>query len=138
MSEDKPQDYKKRISVELSNSLFRGETAPWGEPMDMPDPSVMQQDFSHHTSASSLHSDYRHQQPPAPQQQQQGGAMHMQGSYNEPMSLEPMMQDLDLGSHTDYGMDPALANLGQPSGDLNLDALPPTDSSGLAFFDTDL
>ena len=31
MSEDKPQDYKKRISVELSNSLFRADTAPWGE-----------------------------------------------------------------------------------------------------------
>ena len=31
MSEDKPQDYKKRISVELSNSLFRADSAPWGE-----------------------------------------------------------------------------------------------------------
>nr|BBG74726.1 beta-catenin [Patiria pectinifera] len=134
--EDKPHDYKKRITVELSNSLFRGDTATWGEPMDMPDPPLIQQDFSHHSSASSLHSDYRHQQPPP--QQQQGGAMHMQGNYQEPMSLEPMMQDLDLGSHTDYGMDPTLANLGPPSADLNLDGLPPTDSSGLAFFDTDL
>jgi len=25
MSEDKPQDYKKRLSVELTSSLFRGD-----------------------------------------------------------------------------------------------------------------
>ena len=31
MSEDKPQDYKKRISVELSNSLFRGDSMPWAD-----------------------------------------------------------------------------------------------------------
>ncbi len=29
MSEDKPQDYKKRLSVELTSSLFRGEQATW-------------------------------------------------------------------------------------------------------------
>ena len=31
MSEDKPQDYKKRLSVELTSSLFRGEQVSWGE-----------------------------------------------------------------------------------------------------------
>ena len=31
MSEDKPQDYKKRLSVELTSSLFRGENVPWTE-----------------------------------------------------------------------------------------------------------
>lgn len=29
MSEDKPQDYKKRLSVELTSSLFRGDQPPW-------------------------------------------------------------------------------------------------------------
>ena len=29
MSEDKPQDYKKRLSVELTSSLFRGDQVPW-------------------------------------------------------------------------------------------------------------
>lgn len=29
MSEDKPQDYKKRLSVELTNSLFRDDAGPW-------------------------------------------------------------------------------------------------------------
>jgi len=32
MSEDKPQDYKKRLSVELSSSLFRGDPLNWNEP----------------------------------------------------------------------------------------------------------
>ncbi|KAH6948164.1 hypothetical protein HPB50_023114 [Hyalomma asiaticum] len=30
MSEDKPQDYKKRLSMELTNSLFREDAGPWG------------------------------------------------------------------------------------------------------------
>ena len=29
MSEDKPQDYKKRLSLELTNSLFRDEPGNW-------------------------------------------------------------------------------------------------------------
>uniref|UniRef100_A0A665TNM9 Catenin beta 1 n=1 Tax=Echeneis naucrates TaxID=173247 RepID=A0A665TNM9_ECHNA len=33
MSEDKPQDYKKRLSVELTSSLFRTEPMAWNEPM---------------------------------------------------------------------------------------------------------
>lgn len=31
MSEDKPQDYKKRLSVELTSSLFRTEAMSWNE-----------------------------------------------------------------------------------------------------------
>lgn len=31
MSEDKPQDYKKRLSVELTSSLFRTEPMTWNE-----------------------------------------------------------------------------------------------------------
>lgn len=31
MSEDKPQDYKKRLSVELTSSLFRTEPMAWNE-----------------------------------------------------------------------------------------------------------
>lgn len=31
MSEDKPQDYKKRLSVELTSSLFRTEPMSWNE-----------------------------------------------------------------------------------------------------------
>lgn len=35
MSEDKPQDYKKRLSVELTSSLFRTEPMAWNEVRDM-------------------------------------------------------------------------------------------------------
>jgi len=31
MSDDKSQDYKKRLSVELTSSLFRGDPADWNE-----------------------------------------------------------------------------------------------------------
>ena len=32
MSEDKPQDYKKRLSMELTNSLFREDNNLWNNP----------------------------------------------------------------------------------------------------------
>lgn len=35
MSEDKPQDYKKRLSVELTSSLFRTEPMAWNEVFSM-------------------------------------------------------------------------------------------------------
>ena len=31
MSDEKPQDYKKRLSVELASSLFRGENIDWNQ-----------------------------------------------------------------------------------------------------------
>ena len=31
MSDDKPKEYKKRLSAELTNSLFRGENVAWNE-----------------------------------------------------------------------------------------------------------
>eukprot|EP00918_Siedleckia_nematoides_P086844 GHVU01191113.1.p1 GENE.GHVU01191113.1~~GHVU01191113.1.p1 ORF type:complete len:744 (-),score=84.03 GHVU01191113.1:104-2257(-) len=45
MSEDKPQDYKKRLSVELTSSLFRGDAMPWADPstMDEMNSSMMQE-----------------------------------------------------------------------------------------------
>uniref|UniRef100_A0A672FM48 Catenin beta 1 n=1 Tax=Salarias fasciatus TaxID=181472 RepID=A0A672FM48_SALFA len=36
MSEDKPQDYKKRLSVELTSSLFRTEPMAWNEVRSVP------------------------------------------------------------------------------------------------------
>lgn len=35
MSEDKPQDYKKRLSVELTNSLLREDQNLWNGDMEM-------------------------------------------------------------------------------------------------------
>ena len=31
MSEDKPHDYKKRLSMELTSSLYRGDNMNWSE-----------------------------------------------------------------------------------------------------------
>ncbi|XP_071493354.1 catenin beta [Diadema antillarum] len=143
MSDDKPTDYKKRISVELGNSLFRGDSVPWGEPLDMPaDNSILPPSsmggpppdptYQHQGSVHSLHQhsnqgEYR--QPPPP----------MQGGYHDATGpIEPMMQDLDLGGGGDFGMDPSLSDMGPPTGDLNLENIPPADNTGLAFFDTDL
>lgn len=36
MSEDKPNDYKKRISIELTNSLIRDDNNMWPQEMGMP------------------------------------------------------------------------------------------------------
>ena len=44
MSEDKPQDYKKRLSVELTSSLFRGDQVPWGDPPGLDDMGMLQED----------------------------------------------------------------------------------------------
>lgn len=35
MSEDKPQDYKKRLSMELTNSLFREDQNMWNGDLGM-------------------------------------------------------------------------------------------------------
>lgn len=35
MSEDKPQDYKKRLSMELTNSLFREDQNLWNGDLGM-------------------------------------------------------------------------------------------------------
>lgn len=42
MSEDKPHDYKKRLSMELTNSLFRDDHQMWPNDLAMqPDLQVM-------------------------------------------------------------------------------------------------
>ena len=66
MSEDKPQDYRKRLSVELTSSLFRGEQVPWNDPTSMDDmnnSSMMPANFGaqpphggpQHSGPGSLH-----------------------------------------------------------------------------------
>lgn len=141
MSDDKAGNYKKRISQEIGNSLFRNDTAPWGEPLDLPSEPMMgsqqmmppDHQFSQHSSHSSLpHHQGDYNQPPS-----------IHGSYHDPVGpIEPMMQDLDIGGNGphEYSMDPGLPDLASPGGDLNLDNLQPgpNDGSGLAFFDTDL
>ncbi|NP_001158477.1 beta-catenin protein [Saccoglossus kowalevskii] len=137
MSEDKPQDYKKRLSVELTSSLFRADSMPWSEPTDMsdlgaallpPDEPYREGMYSHHSSVSSVHSGGHH------------GMHRHPGSYHDPQIPVEPMQDLDLGGHGgDYPMEPPIPDLGPPSADLNLDDIPPADNQlAASWFDTDL
>ncbi|XP_077997286.1 catenin beta-like isoform X2 [Glandiceps talaboti] len=138
MSEDKPQDYKKRLSVELTSSLFRADSMPWSEPTDLSDvggpllaPDEMYREgmYSHHSSVSSVHSGGHHDMH-----------RHPSNSYHDPQIPVEPMQDLDLGGHQgDYPMEPPIPDLGPPTADLNLDDIPPADSQlAASWFDTDL
>lgn len=40
MSEDKPQDYKKRLSMELTNSLFREDHQMWNGDLPLMPPDL--------------------------------------------------------------------------------------------------
>lgn len=42
MSEDKPQDYKKRLSLELTNSLLREDGGVWGEDLSQMPPDMQE------------------------------------------------------------------------------------------------
>lgn len=42
MSEDKPQDYKKRLSLELTNSLLREEGGVWGGDLSQMPPDMQE------------------------------------------------------------------------------------------------
>lgn len=146
MSEDKPQDYKKRLSVELTSSLFRGEQMPWGEPPGL-------DDTIGGGSSQMLPPDEQQGQGP-PQSYQ--GSIHSgsQHDMNRPgFDQVPVdsMQGLEIGSHhgSNYGpMDTTMPELG-PNANIDFQSL---DNSGMhpapphgadqnqmaAWFDTDL
>lgn len=129
MSEDKPQDYKKRLSMELSHSLFRDEQGPWSQDMAMLPP---EENYQEHIYQGS-------QGPPSVH------SSHGRGPYPQGYDQVPIdsLQGLDIGGHdSNYSpMDPM--DIG-PSPDLNfenMDALPPPENpppSQLAWYDTDL
>ncbi|KAH3753274.1 hypothetical protein DPMN_187909 [Dreissena polymorpha] len=110
MSEDKPQDYKKRLSVELTSSLFRGDqNMPWAEPPGFDDVGFGQDEFSR----------------PSEQQMYQGshgGSQHdMSRGFDDQLPINSM-QGLDLGSQGNQYMDDL--NIG-PSGDLSFPSMGP-------------
>lgn len=140
MSEDKPQDYKKRLSVELTSSLFKGEQVPWGEPPGLGDHNMLPPDEIYRGDTMF--------------QQSQGGS---QSDMNRPgfdgQVPVDSMQGLDLGSQhgSNYGQMDAMGV--PPQGFNNMNNM---DNSGLqggqrgtphshadqtqmaAWFDTDL
>lgn len=133
MSEDKPQDYKKRLSMELTHSLFREEQGQWPQELSMLGPDEPYHDPIYQGSQGppSVHSGHG-RAPPFPQGYDQVPIDSMQG--------------LEIGSHhgSNYGpIDPM--DIGT-SPDLNfetLDSLPPPPenappSQHAAWYDTDL
>ncbi|XP_034239468.1 armadillo segment polarity protein isoform X1 [Thrips palmi] len=144
MSEDKPQDYKKRLSMELTNSLFREDQNMWNgdlgmtpELQDMLGPEQVQNyDGLYGQGPPSVHSSH-------------GGRQYQQPGYDA-IPIESL-QGLDIGSHhgaggsgSTYGpMDDAM-DVGQNSADLDFDHLdelpqPPQDNNQVAaWYDTDL
>uniref|UniRef100_A0A673WTH6 Catenin (cadherin-associated protein), beta 1 n=1 Tax=Salmo trutta TaxID=8032 RepID=A0A673WTH6_SALTR len=108
MSEDKPQDYKKRLSVELTSSLFRTEPMTWNETGDLGLDIGAQGDAL----------GYRQEDPSY-------RSFHSGGYGQDSMGMDSMM-DHDMGAHhpgPEYPVD-GLPDLG--------------DSNQLAWFDTDL
>uniref|UniRef100_A0A8B9K9Y3 Catenin beta 1 n=1 Tax=Astyanax mexicanus TaxID=7994 RepID=A0A8B9K9Y3_ASTMX len=120
MSEDKPQDYKKRLSVELTSSLFRTEPMTWNETGDL----------GLDIGAQGEPLGYRQDDPSY-------RTYHAAGYGQDAMGMDPMMEH-EMGGHhpgPDYPVD-GLPDLGHTQ-DL-IDGLPPGDSNQLAWFDTDL
>lgn len=140
MSEDKPQDYKKRLSVELTSSLFRGDQSmPWTDPPGFDEVGAFAPDESYQHGREMY-------QAPGSQQNMSGSQHDMsRGGYDSQVPVDSM-QGLDLGSQhgSQYG---PMDNLDiGPHGDLNFGSLdtslPPQqggDNPGMTqWFDTDL
>ncbi|XP_060747950.1 catenin beta-1-like [Tachysurus vachellii] len=119
MSEDKPQDYKKRLSVELTSSLFRTEPMAWNETGDMGlDIGAQGEPVGYRTDEPSYRSFHA-------------------GYAQDSLGMDGILEHELAGHHpgAEYPVE-GLPDLGH-SHDL-MDGLPPTDSNQLAWFDTDL
>ncbi|KAK3520548.1 hypothetical protein QTP70_026151 [Hemibagrus guttatus] len=119
MSEDKPQDYKKRLSVELTSSLFRTEPMAWNETGDMGlDIGAQGEPVGYRPDDPSFRSFHA-------------------GYAQDGLGMDGMLEHELAGHHpgAEYPVE-GLPDLGH-SHDL-MDGLPPTDSNQLAWFDTDL
>nr|UCC70943.1 armadillo segment polarity protein [Cyrtorhinus lividipennis] len=134
MSEDKPQDYKKRLSVELTNSLLREDQNLWNGDMEMA-PEL--QDMLGEQSYDGM---YTHGPPSV--HSSHGGRPFQQGYDQIPVDS---MQGLDIGSQHDSNYGP----MDVTTADLGFDALeelppqlpphPPQDNNQVAaWYDTDL
>nr|CAB3234358.1 beta-catenin [Phallusia mammillata] len=115
MSDDKSQDYKKRLSVELTSSLFKDDGALYngGDLMNM-EPSMpydhtMAPPLSHHSSASSMHNSQQAGYPPPEGQQPMDYGHPQQHGMGPPAEYPlPELSGMDL--------DPVVMSGGQQQG----------------------
>lgn len=132
MSEDKPQDYKKRLSMELTNSLFRDDQNLWnGGDLGMgPD---LQDMLGPDQGYDAMYG----QGPPSVHSSHGGRTFQQQGYDQVPIDS---MQGLDLGSQHDSNYGPMEVGAGDLDFD-HLDELPQPPQDGqvaAAWYDTDL
>ncbi|CAK9819342.1 Armadillo segment polarity protein [Anthophora quadrimaculata] len=134
MSEDKPQEYKKRLSMELTNSLFREDTNLWNN-ADF----GMGPDLQDMLGPDQGYDGMYGQGPPSVHSSHGGRGYQPQGYDQIPVDS---MQGLEIGGGSTYGamdtMDVA------HEGDLSFNHLeelpaPPQDNNQVAaWYDTDL
>lgn len=138
MSEDKPQDYKKRLSMELTSSLYREDGGPWGPAGGDLDVNMLGPDEPYHDpmyqdsqgppsvhSVGSRHNPYPQQgfDSQVPSDSMQG--LDIGGPQNRGGPFTPMETPMDLGSaDLNFDLDPTLSQ--QQDGQL------------AAWYDTDL
>ncbi|XP_063531209.1 armadillo segment polarity protein isoform X2 [Cydia strobilella] len=120
MSEDKPHDYKKRLSMELTNSLFRDDHQMW------PNDLGMQPDLQDMLGPEQGYEGLYGTRP----------SFHQQGYDQIPIDS---MQGLEIGSG--FGMDMDIGDpegAGAASADLAFPEPPHDNNNVAAWYDTDL
>ncbi|KAH8395697.1 hypothetical protein KR222_009938 [Zaprionus bogoriensis] len=153
MSEDKPQDYKKRLSIELTNSLLREENNIWAN-ADL----GMGPDLQDMLGPDEAYEGLYGQGPPSVHSSHGGRAFHQQGYDTLPIDS---MQGLEISSPvgggggagaavnavppggaptSPYSMDMDVGEIDAGAMNFDLDAMPtpPNDNNNLAaWYDTD-
>ncbi|XP_013146302.1 PREDICTED: armadillo segment polarity protein isoform X2 [Papilio polytes] len=119
MSEDKPHDYKKRLSMELTNSLFRDDHQMW--PSDL----AMQPDLQDMLGPEQGYEGLYGTRP----------SFHQQGYDQIPIDS---MQGLEIGSGFGMEMDIEAEGGGAPGADLAFPEPPHDNNNVAAWYDTDL
>ncbi|KAG6440392.1 armadillo segment polarity protein isoform X1 [Manduca sexta] len=120
MSEDKPQDYKKRLSMELTNSLFRDDHQMWSNDL------AIQSDIQDMLGPEQGYEGLYGTRP----------SFHQQGYDQIPIDS---MQGLEIGSG--FGMDMDIGDAdgaGAASADLAFPEPPHDNNNVAAWYDTDL
>ncbi|XP_045533757.1 armadillo segment polarity protein isoform X2 [Papilio machaon] len=120
MSEDKPHDYKKRLSMELTNSLFRDDHQMW------PNDLAMQPDLQDMLGPEQGYEGLYGTRP----------SFHQQGYDQIPIDS---MQGLEIGSGFGMEMDIGETETGDGGGaDLAFPEPPHDNNNVAAWYDTDL
>lgn len=129
MSEDKSADYKKRLSVELTNSLVRGEPSTWRNQLDQVDEAVPDEMYNYnnqpqmdlnHSYASNQQQQLTNTLNQSQQQQyfinQSFNAKSDAGShYNQPIKLPDLTTNVSDSLAVRYSNNASLANNQSPT-----------------------